>query len=67
MNQLRMLLQVWDEELATVAQRWADKCTLAHDGARDVCEYRWITYLLHLQHLSETLRNSYMCETVGQK
>ncbi|PNF28465.1 hypothetical protein B7P43_G15223, partial [Cryptotermes secundus] len=30
---------VWDEELAAVAQRWADKCTLAHDGARDVSRF----------------------------
>jgi hypothetical protein len=39
MSEVRMLLQVWDEELAAVAQRWADKCTLAHDGTRDVSEY----------------------------
>ncbi|XP_023712757.1 venom allergen 5 [Cryptotermes secundus] len=35
----RMLEMVWDEELAAVAQRWADKCTLAHDGARDVSRF----------------------------
>jgi hypothetical protein len=39
-----MLLQVWDEELAAIAQRWADKCTLAHDGARDVCEYHMVSF-----------------------
>lgn len=34
-----MLEMVWDDELAAVAQRWADKCTLAHDGARDVSRF----------------------------
>jgi hypothetical protein len=52
MNQIQMLLQVWDEELAATAQRWADTCTLAHDGARDVCEYR-----LSYERTFPTLRN----------
>ena len=25
----------WSEELAAVAQRWADQCTLGHDKVRD--------------------------------
>ena len=28
---LRPLLQTWDNELATVAQRHADQCNFAHD------------------------------------
>lgn len=35
----KMLEMVWDEELETAAQRWADKCTPAHDGARDVSRF----------------------------
>lgn len=34
-----MLEMFWDDELAAVAQRWADKCTLAHDRARDVARF----------------------------
>ncbi|XP_021939333.1 venom allergen 5-like, partial [Zootermopsis nevadensis] len=34
-----MLEMVWDEELASAAQRWADKCSLTHDGARDVSRF----------------------------
>ncbi|XP_069689676.1 venom allergen 5-like isoform X2 [Periplaneta americana] len=34
-----MLQMVWDDELAVVAQRWADKCTLAHDGSRHVARF----------------------------
>lgn len=35
---LLLLFQVWDDELAATAQRWADQCTTAHDRAaqRDV-------------------------------
>jgi len=33
-----MLLMVWDDELATIAQRWADQCTFGHDSMRDTKE-----------------------------
>jgi hypothetical protein len=26
----------WDDELATVAQRWAEQCSFGHDQSRDV-------------------------------
>ncbi|CAG0909473.1 unnamed protein product [Darwinula stevensoni] len=26
---------VWDEELAMIAKRWAEQCTVAHDSNRD--------------------------------
>ena len=29
-------MQVWDEELAAVAQRWADQCDRGHDKSRNV-------------------------------
>ena len=25
---------MWNDELATIAQRWADQCTYAHDKTR---------------------------------
>jgi hypothetical protein len=31
---------VWDEELAVVAQRWADQCTFDHDQERSVVRFR---------------------------
>ncbi|GFG39137.1 hypothetical protein Cfor_06445, partial [Coptotermes formosanus] len=30
---------VWDEELATVAQRWANQCTFQHDTCRSVARF----------------------------
>ena len=30
---------VWDEELAIIAQRWADQCMPGHDHRRNVGEY----------------------------
>ena len=30
--------QVWDDELAMVAQRWADQCMPGHDRSRNVGE-----------------------------
>ncbi|PSN36899.1 Venom allergen 5.01 [Blattella germanica] len=33
----KMLELVWDDKLAQVAQRWADKCTIAHDKSRHEC------------------------------
>ncbi|XP_071540549.1 venom allergen 5-like isoform X2 [Panulirus ornatus] len=33
---LNMRTLVWDEELATVAQRWADQCMPGHDRSRNV-------------------------------
>ena len=32
------LLQVWDEELARVSQRWADQCMPGHDQRRNLGE-----------------------------
>ena len=33
------MVQEWDDELQTVAQRWADQCDYTHDSCRDVGEY----------------------------
>lgn len=35
----KMLEMVWDEQLAQIAQRWADTCTLAHDKSRHVARF----------------------------
>jgi len=32
----------WDSELATVAQRWAEQCTFAHDGNRRTTTYKYV-------------------------
>ncbi|XP_045601573.1 venom allergen 5 [Procambarus clarkii] len=36
---LNMRALVWDEELATVAQRWADQCMPGHDRARNLARF----------------------------
>ena len=28
-------LQVWNDELEAIAQRWSDQCTFGHDTTRD--------------------------------
>lgn len=33
------LLQVWDDELAAMAQQWADRCSESHDNARNVGKF----------------------------
>ena len=35
-----MLEMTWDNELAAVAQRWADQCQFGHDSIRDVSRFR---------------------------
>ena len=40
-----LILQVWDEELAAVAQRWADQCDRGHDKSRNVGSFE--TSCLH--------------------
>ena len=32
--------QVWDDELAAAAQKWADSCATTHDTSRDVRKSR---------------------------
>ena len=32
--QLWNVLQVWDEEMEAIAQRWTDQCDFGHDGNR---------------------------------
>ena len=31
-----LLLQVWDDEIAAIAQRWADNCDFNHDKYRTI-------------------------------
>lgn len=35
-----MLEMSWDDELAKIAQRWADQCQFGHDTDRDVIRFR---------------------------
>ena len=35
-----MLEMSWDDELAVVAQRWADQCQFGHDSVRDVGRFK---------------------------
>jgi len=34
-----MMQLTWDDELANIAQRWADQCTFGHDGERSVSRF----------------------------
>ncbi|KAL0272521.1 UNVERIFIED_CONTAM: hypothetical protein PYX00_005457 [Menopon gallinae] len=35
-----MRLMMWDDELATIAQRWADQCRFQHDKCRKTAKYK---------------------------
>jgi len=35
-----MMEMTWDEELAAIAQRWADQCRFGHDENRNVARFR---------------------------
>ena len=35
-----MLEMTWDDEIAAVAQRWADQCQFGHDSIRDVSRFK---------------------------
>jgi len=37
-----MLKMTWSEELAAVAQRWADQCTFGHDDDRNKCDGTYV-------------------------
>ena len=37
-----MMEMTWDDELASVAQRWADQCQFGHDTSRDVDRFQVI-------------------------
>merc|ERR1719187_1289737 len=34
-----MMKLVWNDELADIAQRWADQCVVGHDSRRYMCDY----------------------------
>ena len=34
-SQVEQMFQKWNDELAEVAQRWADQCTFGHDTSRN--------------------------------
>eukprot|EP00095_Tigriopus_kingsejongensis_P010540 maker-scaffold349_size200065-snap-gene-1.26 protein:Tk10540 transcript:maker-scaffold349_size200065-snap-gene-1.26-mRNA-1 annotation:"hypothetical protein DAPPUDRAFT_96576" len=60
-----MLEMTWDEELAAVAQRWADQCQFAHDAVRDVDRFKvgqnvYITTRSHDQPLAMTINEGVM-------
>jgi len=37
-----MMELTWDNELATIAQRWSDQCTWGHDKNRRTEQWRWV-------------------------
>ena len=37
-----MMKVTWNEELAAVAQRWADQCTFGHDDDRNKCDGTYV-------------------------
>lgn len=60
-----MLEMVWDEELAAVAQTWANQCDFAHDVNRDVTRFRvgqnlYETTRSHDQRLEMTINEGVM-------
>ena len=36
------ILQKWNDELAKIAQRWADQCTFGHDSKRETLDKTYI-------------------------
>ncbi|TRY61987.1 hypothetical protein TCAL_10710 [Tigriopus californicus] len=60
-----MLEMVWDDELAAIAQRWADQCNFSHDDNRDVMRFRvgqnlYETTRSHDQRLEMTINEGVM-------
>ena len=47
---------VWNEELAVIAQRWADQCSFEHDTARQKTDGTWVGQNLYL-HGSSNLKD----------
>ncbi|XP_069677992.1 venom allergen 5-like [Periplaneta americana] len=43
-----MMMLAWDDELAQVAQRWADQCNFWHDKCRNVERFGWVGQNLYL-------------------
>eukprot|EP00091_Calanus_sinicus_P021041 TRINITY_DN604_c1_g1_i8.p1 TRINITY_DN604_c1_g1~~TRINITY_DN604_c1_g1_i8.p1 ORF type:complete len:116 (-),score=32.40 TRINITY_DN604_c1_g1_i8:432-728(-) len=37
----------WNEELAAIAQRWADQCTFGHDDDRSKCDGTYVGQNAH--------------------
>jgi len=37
-----MRKMVWDDELATIAQRWTDQCKFGHDHLRNLCDGTYV-------------------------
>jgi len=45
---------VWDEDLALLAQRWADQCKFGHDKSRKTDLFSWIGQNVHLGYGSHS-------------
>ena len=45
--------QVWNDELAAIAQRWADQCLFEHDTSREKTDGVWVGQNLY-SHGSST-------------
>ena len=41
--------QVWNDELAVIAQRWADQCSFDHDTNRQKTDGIWVGQNLYLK------------------
>ena len=51
----------WTEDLAQVAQRWADQCTFSHDSysARKTSDFEIVGQNVYLQKISKRLESSF--------
>ena len=59
---MRML--TWNNDLATVAQKWANQCNFDHDKNRLIPGYRSVGQNVYLQKISKKVKGIHIGKTV---
>ena len=54
----------WNEDLATVAQKWADQCLFDHDKNRNIPGYLHVGQNVYLQSISKKFPGIHIGKTV---
>ena len=61
LEKIKHIFSSWNENLAQVAQRWADQCTFSHDSysARKTSDFEIVGQNVYLQKISKRLESSF--------